>query len=31
MPDQVAAWEECVKWLEAGRGVRRVVAQPKPR
>ena len=30
LPDQVAAWEECVKWLEAGRKARRVVAQPRP-
>ena len=30
MPDQVAAGEECVKWLEAGRKVRRVVARPAP-
>ena len=24
MPDQVAAWGECIKWLEAGRGVKRI-------
>ena len=30
MPDQVAAWGECIKWLEAGRGVRRVPPLPAP-
>ena len=30
MPDQVAAWEECVKWLEAGRRIRRVMTKSTP-
>ncbi len=25
MPAQVAAWDECIKWLEEGRGVKRIV------
>jgi hypothetical protein len=28
MPAQVAAWQECIKWLEEGRGVKRVLAKP---
>ena len=30
MPEQVAAWDECIKWLEAGRGVWRPPASPLP-
>jgi len=28
MPAQVAAWDECIRWLQEGRGVRRVVPKP---
>jgi hypothetical protein len=28
MPAQVAAWGECIRWLEQGRGLRRVVPKP---
>ncbi|MBI3923584.1 MAG: hypothetical protein HY318_19350 [Armatimonadetes bacterium] len=28
MPAQVAAWKECIKWLEEGRKVKRIVGQP---
>ncbi len=28
MPAQVAAWDECIRWLRQGRGVKRVAQEP---
>ena len=28
MPAQVGAWQECIKWLEEGREVKRIIAKP---